>query len=270
MNLPNKIQLTQVQETLFITLHAKAIDHRSKNSILNDAKADEILQQVDYDFRKMESFGNDNLLLVRAKQYDEWLREFLKANHKAVVVNLGCGLDTRVSRINPPAGVFWFDVDYPEVIQLREKFYSNREGYQMIASSITDAQWLTPIPRERPTMIIADGVLEYLSVDEAKVLLNRITDHFSQGQIVFDVMSGYAIQAGRSRASQTTGALQKWAVNEPGEVDRLNPKLNRTEAISLFSSPYLQQLPWAFRGLYRLVALMPRYRNMIRLLRYEL
>ena len=127
-----KVHLTKVQETLLITLHAKALDHRTKKPILNDEKADQILSRIDYDFTKMNELGNDNLLVVRAKQYDEWLKEFIKGNANAVILNLGCGLDTRITRINPSARVRWFDIDYPEVIQIREGFYSNRDGYTLI------------------------------------------------------------------------------------------------------------------------------------------
>src|SRR5689334_8544522 len=106
-----QVHLNGAQETLLITLYAKAVDKRSKNPILHDEKADEIVQQIDYDFSKMNSFGNDNLIMVRAKQYDAWVQEFIKQSPNCVVLNLGCGLDTRVTRINPPATVSWFDVD---------------------------------------------------------------------------------------------------------------------------------------------------------------
>src|SRR5262249_36525489 len=118
-----KVRLSGAQETLLITLYAKAMDNRSKNPILHDTKADEMVRLIDYDFSKMNSFGNDNLIVVRAKQYDDWIQEFLARNPNCVVLNLGCGLDTRVTRINPPSTVNWFDVDFPEVIQMRKNFY---------------------------------------------------------------------------------------------------------------------------------------------------
>jgi O-methyltransferase involved in polyketide biosynthesis len=74
MDLPSptshKLKLTKVQETLLIPLYAKALDHRSKAPILNDAKADEIVRSIDYDFAKTGGFGDESLV-VRAKHYDE-------------------------------------------------------------------------------------------------------------------------------------------------------------------------------------------------------
>ncbi len=264
-----RVHLTEVQKTLLITLHAKAVDSHSKKPILNDEKAGELLDAIDYDFGKLKSFGNDNLIVVRAKQYDEWLREFLNSNPNAIVLNLGCGLDTRITRINPSSTIQWFDIDYPDVIQLRENFYSNGAGYRMIGYSITDPHWLAQIPRDRPTIVIADGVLAYLTPEEAKSLLNRITDHFLHGQIMFDVMNAYAIQLAQSSASQTTGALHKWAVENLDEVDELDAKLRRVSELSVLRSAYVRKLPWRFRLLYGSIAFSAQHRNMIRLLRYR-
>lgn len=118
----HKINLTKEMETLLITLQAKAKDSFSKHSILHDKKAADILQMIDYDFEKLSHFGNE-MMVIRAKQLDTWLQEFIKKQPDAIVLNLGCGLDTRIVRINPPSTIQWFDVDFPEVIDLRKSFF---------------------------------------------------------------------------------------------------------------------------------------------------
>ncbi|WP_223812839.1 class I SAM-dependent methyltransferase [Geobacillus sp. 47C-IIb] len=161
----HNIHLENEKETLLITLYAKALDYHSKHSILNDKKSAELVNAIDYDFEKLNRFPNGNLMVVRAKQFDTWLADFLQIHPNATVLNLGCGLDTRVSRINPSSNVSWFDVDYPEVIKIRKQFYSNRDGYEMIASSVTEEGWLEKIPSDKPVMIIAEGLLEYFTVE---------------------------------------------------------------------------------------------------------
>jgi len=265
----HKISLTEEKETLLITLYAKAFDNRSKRPILHDTKADEIAAQIEYDFAKLDSFDRGNLTILRAKQLDEWLRAFLKTNPGGVILNLGCGLDTRITRINPSPDVSWFDVDYPEVIALREQFYANRDGYTMIGSSVTDAEWLATIPKTRPVMIIAEGLLEYLTEDEVQTLLTRFTNAFPHGQIAFDVINSFALQAGKAQLRKTTGAEHKWAVDTPDAVDQLNPRLKRIADQPLFLSPYRRELPWQFRILYSVLALFPNVKTMLRLLRYQ-
>ena len=67
------------------------------------------------------------LVTVRTAQYDIWARQFLAVNEHCTVVHLGCGLDSRVFRLDPGPGVEWYDVDYPAVIALREKVYPTRD-----------------------------------------------------------------------------------------------------------------------------------------------
>jgi O-methyltransferase involved in polyketide biosynthesis len=268
MKANNKINLTEEKETLFITLYAKALDYRSKHSVLNDKYADEILRNIEYNFSKLKEFSN-NITVVRAKHFDEWIKQFINQNKNVFVIYLGCGLDTRIKRINPPASVNWFDVDYPEVIELRKNFFSDSDKYKMIASSVTDANWLNQIPSNRPVIIVAEGLLEYLPVEDVKSLLNRLTGYFSHGEIIFDVMSSFAIQSGKEKLKRTTGAVHKWAVDDINEVDKLNSRLKRIEVLSIFKSEYIRKLSFSSRALYACMSIIPAFKNMIRLMRYS-
>jgi len=49
------------------------------------------------------------------------------------MLHLGCGIDSRVYRFDPPVSVRWFDVDYPEVFELRKCLYPERKENQMAA-----------------------------------------------------------------------------------------------------------------------------------------
>jgi O-methyltransferase involved in polyketide biosynthesis len=264
----NKIQLTGEKETLFITLYAKALDYRSKHPILNDSVADDLVKKIDIDISKYKGFGNI-VTVIRARQLDEWIKEFVKENKSATIVYLGCGLDTRITRIKPPSHISWFDVDYPEVINIRESFYSDNNRYKMIASSVTDSNWLAKIPSDKPTLIVAEGLLEYLAPEDVKILLNRLTDYFPHGKIMFDVMNSFAINAGKNKLKETTGAIHKWAVDDAIEVDKLNPKLKRLDDLVLFKSRFIRNLPFGLRSLLSFASLFPKYRSMIRLIRYE-
>ena len=75
----------------------------------------------------------------------------------AVVLHIGCGLDGRVLRIAPAPGVLWFDVDQQPVIELRRRFYPDREGVRMIAGSVVDRDWWTELPAGRPLLVVGEG-----------------------------------------------------------------------------------------------------------------
>jgi O-methyltransferase involved in polyketide biosynthesis len=263
MKSANKIQLTGAKETLYITLCAKSIDSQAKHSLLHDTKAFDILNSVDYDFSKFKE-SKKTLVVIRAKQIDEWVKEFIAIHENAVVVYIGCGLDSRITRINPSAAISWYDLDYPEVIEVRKRFYEDKKGYKMIASSATDAVWLTQIPNDRPTMIIAEGVLEYVKAEDVKMLLQRLTNHFREGQIAFDVVSPFAVKYGNKK-----GNFHLWGVDDTSEIEIWNPKLKKLNEISIPKSEYMKELPISQRITYAIMAAVPILKKVLRLLRYQ-
>lgn len=120
-------------------MYGKALDARTSDPILGDTLADKAVSRLDFDFASLKlPKGASVSLPVRAKHLDDWTREFVAANPECTVLHLGCGLDTRVYRVDPPASVRWYDVDLPEMINLRERLYPERPGYELVASSVTD------------------------------------------------------------------------------------------------------------------------------------
>src|SRR5262245_36017516 len=106
-------------ETSLATLYGKALDAGVDNSILRDTFAEEAVRHLDYEFARLKLPKDAAITLpLRAKHLDGWTREFLEANPVSTVLHLGCGLDSRVYRIDPPETVSWYDVDLPDVIAL--------------------------------------------------------------------------------------------------------------------------------------------------------
>jgi O-methyltransferase involved in polyketide biosynthesis len=121
--------LTGVAETLMITLYARAIETQRLEPILIDRKAVEIAESLDYDFSKYENGWASQLgCLIRARAIDRIVQNFLETHPSAVIVNLGAGLCTRFSRIDN-GQVRWYEVDFPEVIALRRKFFQETERH---------------------------------------------------------------------------------------------------------------------------------------------
>ena len=49
---------------------------------------------------------------------DGWTKDFITDHPDATVFDLGAGLDSRVVRIDPPSEGRWYDVAFPDVIEL--------------------------------------------------------------------------------------------------------------------------------------------------------
>src|SRR5918998_6406134 len=191
--------LVGVQKTLSPVLKAKALDNRLPDPILGDKYAEEAMRHLDPDYDK-HMFGTSQMGLaavVRAKVYDDWTRSFLADHRDAVVLNLGCGLDARIYRIDPPATVDWYDLDYPSVTELRQQLLPPREHYTLIGSSVTELTWLEHIPHDRPVLMIAEGLVPYLTETDLRRLLTSVVDGFPTGQMVFDTVSVSAWHASK-------------------------------------------------------------------------
>jgi O-methyltransferase involved in polyketide biosynthesis len=265
-----KVQLTGAKETLLITLYGKALESRMPDSLLNDRFADEAVRKIDYDFARLKV--DDNLgvgLAIRAKLLDDWVRAFLANNPEAVVLHIGCGLDTRVFRIDPPAGVQWFDVDYPEVIDLRRRLYPARENYHLVASSVTDPGWLEKIPRG-PAMIVAEGLTPYLQPEEGKRLFAALVGHFPAGEIVCDVYSNLGLKlVALSPACKATGAALHWAINDPRELEAAAPGLRLVEETGAYKPEHAKRMYPSARLFILLWQFIPPLRKVGRLLRFR-
>ncbi|MBB4188870.1 class I SAM-dependent methyltransferase [Sinorhizobium terangae] len=217
-----QIRLTGARETLLITLQAKAAENAMPDSLLRDRFAADALHRIDQDGRHLK-VGQDMAIgiALRAYMLDRWTEAFLQHCPETTVVHLGCGLDSRIFRINPGPGVRWFEVDFPDVISLRQQIYPDRAGCTMVAGSIVQRGWIANLPSDRPAMIVAEGVLPYLKERQVSQVLRRIAGHFPSGEIAFDAYSSFAIRLLRfNPAIRATGACLHWALDDPAEIER--------------------------------------------------
>ncbi len=158
------VELRQEQRTMLWTLAMHAHDAASARPILGDRFAADLLDRVDEPPDLGVSLGgNTPLICTRAKLIDDADRAFLARHEAAVVLHLGCGLDSRVLRLGPRPSVRWFDVDQEPVIELRRQLYDDREGATTIAASVTDPGWWSQLPDDLPRLVLAEGLLMYLA-----------------------------------------------------------------------------------------------------------
>jgi O-methyltransferase involved in polyketide biosynthesis len=97
-----RVQLSEAQETLLVTLYGRAWDARAQQPILGDTMAAAAVEQMDYDFRRAKV--NPRMaasVAVRAKQFDDWTAEFLAVHDQAIVVHLA-DLDTTCRHTGQP------------------------------------------------------------------------------------------------------------------------------------------------------------------------
>jgi O-methyltransferase involved in polyketide biosynthesis len=267
-----KITLAGAQETMLATLYARALDSRSPRSILHDHVADEAIRRIDYEFRKTGINATTAAgVALRGKQLDDWTTDFLTDHPHATVLHLACGLDTRVQRIGPPPSVRWFDVDYPEVLALRDRLLPRPQGdYRMIGASVTGDDWLDEVPADRPTVAVFEGLTMYLRKEEGRRLIQRITGRFPSGRLLFDCYGTLGIRMQRMvPAVRNAGATLHWGIDDPREIEGWHTGLACLDALRSVDMPGLDRLPASGRLTMWVLAHLPGFRDIGRILRYR-
>ncbi|MCE6995267.1 class I SAM-dependent methyltransferase [Saccharothrix sp. S26] len=249
-----RVDLDPLRETLLLTLYARALDARLPHPILGDTHSADIADAIDYDFAKLEL--KPSLVCgtaLRAKKLDEAVRAFVARHPDAVVLDLGCGLDTRVLRCDPPAGVDWYDVDFPDVVDLRRRFLPDRS--LCIGADLTTPGWLAPLPRDRPTMIVAEGLLPFLPGDAFQRMTRQLTAHLTTGELAINGYTRFAAWSMKYHPTiKAIGITAAQGFDDPHDPETWNARLTLVEEQLLARAPEVADFPRPLRAATRLMS----------------
>lgn len=269
MNTRVKVRLTPEQETLLITLYAKA---QPDNPLFFDPTARDILNRVDYDFSRLHvPYKTIVLVCQRAKKLDAVTRDFLAEHPGGVVLQLGCGLDSRFWRVDD-GQVHWYDLDMPPVVDLRHQFFTETERYHMIASSVTELAWMDKVASGgQPVLVVAEGLLMYLSEADVRRLVLRLHETFPGCRLIADVFSRLTARSATNHPSlKNTGATLGWGMDDPHEMEAWAPDLRLLEEWYFTDDPDLARLNFGYRLAYKLAGAFKMVKRAHRVVYYQL
>ncbi|GLY40841.1 putative polyketide synthase protein [Amycolatopsis sp. NBRC 101858] len=267
-----KVHFTEEKATMLATLYGRALDSREADPVLGDHAADEAVRQIDYDFAKLGITRDSAVSVVlRAKPIDEWAADYLRQHPDAIVLHLGCGMDTRFQRLAPPETVHWYDVDYPEVVELREKLYAAAPNHTNIGTSVTDFVWLDEVPSDRPALIVAEGLTMYLTPEDGTELVRRLVAKVPSGELICDVFSKFGIKAQKLNTPvRRAKATLKWGIDDPHELERYGLDLMSSLDAAHWSQPEVMARLRPFtRFQLRLLKYFPAMARMAHIVRYR-
>jgi methyltransferase (TIGR00027 family) len=197
-----EVKITDISSTMLLTLYCRAMESLSPDPVINDPEAVRITTALNSllahsSDRMYKDLGegklNRKLMLfisLRAKRFDDYTRAFLLSNPGGTIINLGCGLDTRFWRI-ANGKVRFYDLDLPEVIELKKKLCRETERYHMIASSVLDYDWLSLLKNKvtGPVLFLAEGLFMYLEKNDVKELVLKLQSGFPGSELVCEVVN---------------------------------------------------------------------------------
>ena len=208
-----------VNRTLFIPLYGKAVVSK-QGVLLHDPKAEEIWSRAGFPLKgKAKSKWLAYYMGMRAAVFDRWLSTQMAEMLGAVVIHIGCGLDSRNCRVGT-GGHPWYDVDFPEVIGEREKYYDESEAYHMLGSDVREKAWLETIPGGADAIVVMEGVSMYFKREELLELLSRLAERFARVTLRMDCYTVFAARASKYKNPvNEVGVTRLYGVDDPGELE---------------------------------------------------
>ncbi|GAA4679579.1 class I SAM-dependent methyltransferase [Gordonia humi] len=236
------VDLGEIQETLLIPLYGRAKDAEAADGILGDSTAIDLVAAIDYDFEKFRgpSLGGS---VLRAAIFDEYVRDFLREHPDGTVVDLGCGLSTRFRRLDN-GSVRWFDLDVPDTMALRRRYFEDTERYTMIAGSIFDENWWDVVSvGGGPILLISEAVLLYFEETMVHDLLRRLSKRFPGTRFAVDTGGATMMKTQDSNpVFRVLSARMVWTCRDPASLEELGIRLLESRTFATPGSAVAQRM----------------------------
>ncbi len=230
-------RLQGISETMLIPLWAKAMETRSANPIICDPMAVAMIERIDYDFSKFSKARLTQVgVAVRSMLLDNAVRAFLERHEKAVVINLGAGLDTRHARL-APHNTSWYDLDLPEAIAWRRKFFPEDETCRYIAKSVFDLSWMNAVEMNGPVLLLAEGLFMYFPEEKLRPLFQAMVDRFPGAEMLLELLAPFWVGKSKKHESvKMTASIPEflWGIKNAQELGAWHPRLRLVDEWNYF------------------------------------
>jgi len=212
-------------------------------------------------------------MILKSREFDRFAQDFLKCHADAVVVHIGCGLDTRFERVDNDQ-VKWYDLDLPDFIEFRRKLMDGEGArHHFLACSVLDNAWLDTVSVHHPGpfLFLAEGVFMYFEETQVKSLVLRLRDRFPGAELVFDAYSPFMRRAHNRRVTRTgIGAHLHWGLKHCRDLERWSTASPAGTGVHLLDErfPFQHPEPRIRRAL--VVRLIPFLATAIGIFHYQL
>ncbi len=198
-----KLNLTSVEETLFVPMRGRVYTSENFPEILNDKKALEISKKLPESYMNMEKESQYTLMAsgIRSMNIDRYITKFLTKNPCGTVINIGCGMETTFYRHDNNKAV-WYEIDLEEVTNLRKKVFEENSRDIVLTYSMFDYNWIKKVKKsEGPYLIVASGVFYYFE-EKAVIEFFKKVKELGNVEIVFDTVSKFGMKQTRKYMKQ--------------------------------------------------------------------
>ncbi len=215
-----------ISKTAYYTLACRFWDTQKPKPVCNDNFASVFMNDEAREIaERFKPLVKPNAsIVVRHSIISELLRNELDKNASLMIINIGCGFDTRPFR---HTGGRWLEVDEPALIHYKNACLPASQSKNELTR--IPIQWefeslkekLSPYKLDSKVVIIAEGVTMYLKEEEQHLFLNTLQALFPQHMLICDVMTlPFSLKYSQDLHQQinTLGASFKAIYNDPEAI----------------------------------------------------
>lgn len=159
----------------------RAIESKRPDALIRDPLAEYFATGEGWQVYKRFGIGGPNAFVpIRAKFFDEFLKDSVLSRGVRQIVILGAGYDARAYRLNWPEGTVLFEVDHPQLIARKQEILSRvrvapRCDRRVVGIDLAGS-WEQALLNEGfdpnlPTSWVGEGLLLYLEDESAAHLM---------------------------------------------------------------------------------------------------
>ena len=258
--------MDNVNKTLYIPLYGKAYVS-GRSIVLHDPKAEEIWSVEQFPLKGRAASKWLCLYMgMRAAVFDGWVKEQLQKMPEATVLHLGCGMDSRVMRVGAAENM-WYDVDFPDVINERRKYYQETEIYKMLGSDVRTLDFLTEIDAKQ-AIVVMEGISMYLKREELTMLMKKLDLQFDQVHLLMDCYTEFAARASKYKNPiNEVGVTEVYGLDDPKRLE--SDRLTFLQELDMTPEDLINQLAGTEKLIFRKLYAGAVARKMYRLYAYQ-
>ncbi len=259
--------MNEVNRTLFIPLYGKA-KVSQQGIILHDPDAERIWKKEGFPIRgQSASQWLAYNMAMRARVFDDWTDEMLAAHPEALVLQIGCGLDSRCRRVRREYRT-WIDCDFSEVLSARKKYFEETGNYHMVALDASRQEELETLPDSETAILILEGLSMYLSEAQLQQFFHTLKSKYTHLYVLMDVYTQFGAKASKYKNPvNDVGVTRLYGFDRIEDIIR-GTDLQLIQEHSFTPEHLVAELRPMEKRIFKLLFTGPMYRKIYRL--YEL
>lgn len=250
-----KVDLGPVQETLLIPLLGRAEQTRRRRGLVRDPRAVEIVESLDYDFAKWRGIRSLVGAAIRTRMFDDEVRDFLAEHPDGTVIEIGAGLNTRYERLDN-GRARWLELDLPDSMELRRRFFRDTERRTMLAASVLDSDWYEHVASlPAPYCFVSEAVVIYLDDVDVERSLCGLATRFPGARLVTDTTSAAMVDGQHEHDAMkhlSKDAWFRWRCDDPRTLGGWGLELEASRTFLDAPAEVRAAMPLSYRLLFGL------------------